>query len=117
MSQRFKEASHTYAQFSNFVFDSLSFNDEKAFKFIIFIDDHDDYAFVIFMNDYNASTKNYENMFRFLHENYFSKCVFKSMYLFEHKTQMFSNNLKVFDFQNSASRLKSSMKHKNKIFN
>ena len=117
MNQKLKETSHIYVQFSNFVFDSLFFNDEKTFKFIIFINDHDDHAFAVFMNDYNVSTKNYESMFHFLHENYFFKCVFKSMYLFEHKTQMFLNNLKMFNFQDSALKLRSSMKYKNKIFN
>ena len=95
----------------------MFFNDEKVFKFIIFINDHDDHAFVVFMNDHDVSTKNYESMFRFLYENYFFKCMFELMYLFEHKTQMFSNNLKMLDFQDNVSRLKSSMKYKNKIFN
>ena len=98
MSQKFKKVLHIYTQFSDFIFDSLSFNDEKTFKFIIFIDDYDDHAFIVFMNDHDVSTKNYKSMFRFLHENYFSKCVFESMYLFEHKTQIFSNNLKMFNF-------------------
>ena len=98
MGQKLKETSHIYVQFSNLVFDSLSFNDEKIFKFIIFIDDHDDHAFVVFMNNHDVSTKNYKSMFRFLHENYFFKCVFELMYLFKHKTQMFLNNLKVLNF-------------------
>ena len=117
INQEFKKTSHIYIQFSNLIFDSLSFNDEKVFKFVTFIDDHDDHAFAVFINDYNVSTKNYESMFCFLHENYFFKYVFESMYLSEYKTQMFSNNLKMLDFQDSASKLKSSMKHKNKIFN
>ena len=117
MNQELKEASHTYVQFSNLIFDSLPLNDEKIFKFIIFINDYDDHAFAVFMNDHDILTKNYESMFCFLHENYFFKCVFKSVYLFEHKMQMFSNSLKMLDFQDNASKLRLLMKYKNKILN
>ena len=117
MGQGLKEAPHIYAQFSNLVFGPLPLNDEEIFRFVILIDDHNDHAFAVFMNDHGASAKDYESMFRFLHENYFPRCVFEPVYLSGHKTQMFSDSLKVLGFQGSASGLRPSMKHKNKILN
>ena len=99
------------------MFDSLFSNDEKVVRMSNLIDDYGKQAFSVFMNDHEVSAIDYDSMFDFLHIRYFFKCAFESVYLFEHKTQMFSNSLKMFDFQNNASRLKSLMKHTNKIFN
>ena len=117
INQDLKDSSHTYVQFSNLMFDSLFSNDEKVVKMFNLIENHKKQAFLMFMNDHEASTIDYDSMFNFLHTRYFFKCAFELMYLFEYKTQMFSNNLKMFSFQNNVSELKSSMKHSNKIFN
>ena len=117
MNQNFKKNSFIYAQFSNLIFDSLSFNDVDVIKIITMIDDHDELIFAIFMNDHETSITNYEILFNFLHIQYFLKCVFDSIYLFDFKTYLFSNKLNFLEFEENAENLKSVLKHRNKILN
>jgi hypothetical protein len=41
-------------------------------------------TFLIYMNDHAVSVRIFDTMFEFLHRQYFSQVIFKSMYLFKH---------------------------------
>ncbi len=55
-------------------------------------------TFSIYMNDHVALIRIFDSMFEFLHKQYFSRIIFESMYLFEHKTVIMSNNLDLLKF-------------------
>ena len=115
ISQKLKKASHIYVQFSNIIFDSLFSNDENIIRMMNLIENHENHFFSVFVNNHDAFNVIYETLFTFLHTCYFSRCAFDSIYLFESKTHLFANNLKVLKFQEDASNFRSSIKHKNKI--
>ena len=117
MKMNLKKIAHIYVQFNNIVFELFSFNDEKIIKIINLIKNHDKYIFSIFMNDHEMINNNFEFFFEFLHICYFSKYVFESIYLINAKTHVFSNNLKILNFQKNVSKLRLSIKHFDKIKN
>ena len=112
---KFQKKSHIYVQFSNLVFDLLSSNNEKMFKMFILIENYDIYFFVVFMNDHDVSVTNFETLFSFFYVEYFFRIVFESVYLSNHKTYLFTNILKMFNFQSNVIDLRSFVKHRNKI--
>ena len=117
MRQKLVNESFIYSQFTNLMFNLLPSNDEEIIKIPILIEDHEDHVFNIFINDYNSSAIIYNAFFNFLHENYFSKCVFKSIYLSKLKISIFAINLEMLKFQNNTEDLKSFIKYREKIRN
>ena len=117
MKMNLKKIAHIYVQFNDIVFESFSFNDEKTMKMISLIKNHDECVFSMFMNDHETVSNSFETFFEFLYICYFSKCVFESIYLIDAKTHVFSNNLKILNFQKNVSKLRSSIKHFDKIKN
>ena len=115
MKQELKESSFIYAQFSNLIFESLSSNEADIARMSTIIDDHDDTVFVVFMNDHDVSATNFDNLFDFLHRKYFLKCVFESVYLSNHKTHLFFDEIELLRFEKNAERLRSTRKHREKI--
>ena len=87
-----------YSQFTNLIFDSLPSNDEKIIRISILIEDHKNHVFNIFINNYNNSIIIYNAFFNFLHENYFFKYIFESMYLSKFKISIFAINLEMLKF-------------------
>ena len=106
-----KRASFTYAQFSNLIFESLSSNDKEIIKMLTLIEDHKDYAFIVFMNDHESSIIIYDALFQFFYKRYFSRCAFESVYLIKFKILMFINILKMLKFEKSVEDLRSFIKH------
>jgi len=74
-------------------------------------------TFSIYMNDHVVSVRIFDSMFKFLHRQYFSRVIFESMYLFEHKTVIMSDNLDLLEFQEMSEELRLSLKHREKIIN
>ena len=106
-----KRASFTYAQFSNLIFESLSSNDKEIIKMSTLIEDHKDYAFIVFINNHESLIIIYNVFFQFFHKRYFSRCAFEFMYLIKFKILMFANILKVLKFEKSAEDLRPFIKH------
>ena len=117
MKINLKKIAYIYVQFNDIVFESFLFNNEKIIKMINLIKNYNEYVFSMFMNDHEIINNNFEFFFEFLHICYFSKCVFESIYLINAKTHVFSNNLKILNFQKNVSKLRLSIKHFDKIKN
>jgi hypothetical protein len=114
MSMRLTESSHTYAQFTNLVFESLSIIKEFKTQEII-IEDHEDATFASFVNDHSETETTYEALFKFLHEHYFFRAVFELIYLSSKKIIAFIEELNMIDFIEESNELRSSIKHRIKI--
>ena len=115
MKQELKKSSFIYAQFSDLMFESFSSNEVNIIRMFTIIDDHDDTIFVVFMNDHDVSTTNFDNLFDFLHKKYFLKCVFEFVYLSNHKIHLLFDEVKLLKFEENAKKLRSTRKHKKKI--
>ena len=76
---------------------------------------HEDYSFIMFINNYTSFIIIFNILFKFLHEKYFSRYVFKLIYLLKYKTFVFINSLKVLGFEESVAELRPSIKYKKKI--
>lgn len=61
MSQKLKNTSHTYVQFTDLIFKSIFRMNEKA-RFIILINDHENAAMTSFINDHIISAVNFNKM-------------------------------------------------------
>ena len=115
MKQELKESSFIYAQFSDLMFESFSSNKADIVRMSTIIDDHNDTTFVVFMNDHDVSTTNFDNLFDFLHKKYFLKCVFEFVYLSNHKIHFFFDEVELLKFEKNAKKLRSTRKHREKI--
>ena len=69
------------------------------------IENYEDYIFIIFMNNHESLIIIYDVFFQFFHKRYFSRYVFKFIYLTEFKILMFINILKVLKFEENAKGL------------
>jgi len=117
MSQELKRATHIYSQFLNLIFDSLSANEVRVRRMITILSIKKKTAFSIYMNDHVVSVRIFDSMFEFLHKQYFSRVIFESVYLSEHKTVIMSENLELLEFQRTSEELRFSLKHREKIIN
>lgn len=117
MSQELKRATHIYFQFSNLIFDSLSANEVRVRRMITILSIKKKTTFSIYMNDHVVSVRIFDSMFEFLHKQYFSRVIFESVYLSEHKTMIMSDNLELLEFQRTSEELRFSLKHREKIIN
>ena len=115
MKQRFINGSFIYSQFTNLIFDPLPPNNEKIIRISTLIEDHKNHTFNIFMNNHNNLAIIYNTFFNFLHEDYFFKYIFESMYLSKLKISIFAINLEMLKFQNNTKNLKSFIKYREKI--
>ena len=114
MKQDLKGACATYSQFEDLTFELLS-KIEDVEAILTIIDDQEKTTFYLFMNDHMNIVEFFDDIFRFLSTLYFSRVTFKSIYLQEHKTYMFMNSLKMIRFTREVERLRSSMKHRDKM--
>ncbi len=105
---------HTYAQFTNLMFDSLSTIEDFSTQDTI-INDHEEAVMTSFVNDHSKAEVIFEVLFDFLHEYYFSKAAFEFIYLNSKKTIAFIEELNMIDFTKESNDLRSSIKHKIKI--
>ncbi len=117
MGQRLKKAAHTYSQFSNLIFDSLSTNEEEVGRTLILMSTRQSTAFFVYMNDHAVFAKTFDDMYEFLHKKYFPRVIFELVYLSSHKTVVMSDNLKLLSFQSFSKELRLSLKHREKIAN
>jgi hypothetical protein len=108
------ESLHTYAQFTNLVFDFLSTIEDFSTQDTI-IKNHEKAIMTSFVNDYSDVEISFEILFNFLHERYFSKAIFEFIYLNSKKTIIFIEKLNIIDFTEKSNELKSSIKHRIKI--
>lgn len=115
MGQGLKGAAHTYAQFSDLVFGPLPANSDGIPRMSTLIGNHGDHAFQVYMDDHAASATDFESMFTFLHKQYFPRVAFGPVYLLGHKIMVFVDDLELLGFQGSASGLRPSIKHREKI--
>ncbi len=114
MSISLTKSSHTYAQFTNLVFESLSAIENFSAQKII-IKNHEEAAMTSFVNDHSRTEISFEALFDFLHEHYFFRATFDLIYLNSKKTVVFIEKLNMIDFIKKFNELKSSVKHKIKI--
>ena len=110
MRQKLKESSFIYAQFSDLMFEFLSSNETNIIRMFTIINDHDDTTFVVFMNNHDVSTTNFDNLFDFLHRKYFLKCIFQFVYLSNHKIHLFFDEIELLRFERNAEKLRSTRK-------
>lgn len=68
------------------IFDLFSSNVEEMNKMITLIENHDEYSFAIFINDHETLEAIFDTLFTFLYEQYFLRCAFDIIYLFDYKT-------------------------------
>lgn len=115
MGQGLKGGPHTYAQFSDLVFGPLPANSAGVARMPSLIGTHGDHAFQVFMDDHAAAATTFEEMFKFLHEEYFPRVAFGPVYLSGHKTVVFGGSLELLGFHGSADGLRPSIKHREKI--
>ena len=59
--------------------------------------------------------KIFNNIFNFFHYKYFSRITFESMYLLKYKTYIFINFFKIIRFIKDIEKLKSLIKHRERI--
>ncbi len=114
MSMSLTKSSHIYAQFTNLVFESLSSIKEFSTQETI-IEDHETIAFAFFVNDHSSAQVTFETLFDFLHEHYFLRTAFESIYLNSRKTAVFIEKLNMIDFTDEFNELRSFVKHRTKI--
>ena len=114
IGQGLKGACATYSQFGDLTFELLSKIEDVEVIFTI-IDDQGKATFCLFMNDHMNIAESFDDMFRFLSTLYFPRVAFESVYLQEYKTHMFMNSLKMIEFTKEIKRLRSSMKHRDKM--
>ena len=117
MNQDLKDAAHIYAQFDDLVFDSLSKNRERVVRMLTLLNRFFNHAFQIYMNDHSTFVRDFEFMFNFLHEQYFSRVAFDLIYFFDSKTHVFASSLELLDFQENATNLRFLIKHREKVQN
>ena len=117
MRQKLKKTSFIYSQFDDLIFDSLSTNIENISRMSTLLKTSKNHVFQIFMNDHANSIKNFETLYDFLTNQYFSRMTFEFIYLSKHKINLFMNNLKLFDFEKNLYDIRSSLKHRKKICN
>jgi hypothetical protein len=114
MSMRFTESLHTYAQFMNLMFESLSVIKEFMTQEII-IENHEETTFASFVNDHSQAEVTFEALFKFLHEHYFFRTTFEFIYLSSKKIIAFTEELNMIDFIDEFNELRSFFKHRVKI--
>jgi hypothetical protein len=114
MSMIFTESSHTYAQFMNLIFESLSTMNEKSTQSII-IKHSEKTTMISFVNDYFEVEMIFEFLFKFFHHYYFFKMTFKFVYFNSKKTIIFIKELNMINFIKKSNEIRSSIKHWIKI--
>ena len=112
MSQGLKGASHIYSQFTDLVFESTPWNNHtKKVRMLIIIKDHRNVAMASFMNNHAASVTDFESLYEFLEFSYFSRVVFRLIYLNLIKTAVFSDSLNLLSFTRDSGNIRPSIKH------
>jgi hypothetical protein len=112
---RLTESSHTYAQFTNLIFESLSITEEIQAQSII-IEDYENATMTSFVNDHSKADKNFDSLINFFHEYYFFSVIFELRYLNLKKTTVFTKKLNMIKFIKEFDELRSFIKHKTKVF-
>jgi len=116
MGMGLKGAPHTYAQFSDLVFGPLP-KTEDTRRQPTLIGQHNNTAFAVFMDDHSGAGEDFDNLFEFLHTQYFPRCVFGPVYLNGKKTVLFHDNLEMIGFEGNGKGIRPSAKHRDKILN
>ena len=93
------------------MFKSLSLNDKEITWINSLIKNSKDYTFTIFINDYSTSAIDFNILFIFLYIKFFSRYFFKSIYLLEVKTYLFSTSINLLEFSKSILKLILVAKH------
>jgi hypothetical protein len=114
MSMRLTRSSHTYAQFINLIFESLSLI-KKFLTQETIIENHEKVIFALFVNDHSDAKVTFETLFDFLHEHYFSRIAFEFIYLSSRKIIAFIEKLDMIEFIDEFNQFKSFVKHRIKI--
>ena len=111
MGQGLKGACATYSQFGDLVFGPLPKTAQcKAMPTII--GNQGKTAFCLFMDDHIGAGECFQDMFNFLHYEYFPRVAFGPVYLSGHKTYVFTDSLEMVGFTGSAEGLRPSVKHR-----
>jgi hypothetical protein len=79
------------------------------------IENHEDVIMTSFVNDHFETEISFKELFDFLHKHYFSRTMFKSIYLSSKKTIIFIEDLDMINFIEKLNELRSFIKHKTKI--
>jgi len=116
MGMGLKGAPHTYAQFSDLVFGPLPKTKDTRRQPTL-IEQHNNTAFAVFMDDHSGAGEDFDNLFEFLHTQYFPRCVFGPVYLNGKKTVLFHDNLEMIGFEGNGKGIRPSAKHRDKILN
>ncbi len=114
ISMKLTKSSHTYAQFTNLIFESLSSIKEFLAQKTI-IEDHEKVIFASFVNDHSDAKMTFEALFDFLHEHYFSEAAFELIYLNSRKIIAFIEKLNMIEFIDESNEFRSFVKHCIKI--
>ena len=116
MGQGLTEAASMYSQFSDIVFGPLP-QINKVARIPTIIGTGDKVLFGLYIDNHSSSAKTFADMFKFLHEIYFLRVVFGSVYLTEKKTFAFDDELDILDFEGTGEGLRLSIKHRDKVKN
>ena len=114
MSQGLIGALYTYSQFNDIVFGHLLKTQAPPAQSTL-VDDHGDWRFSVFMDNHIRATISFKAIFNFLHKYYFPCACFEPVYLTPYKTFVFTDQLDFVDFTEDKNRLRSSMKHRDRI--
>lgn len=113
MGQGLKGACATYSQFGDMVFGPIPKSaTTEAMPSIIGVQDHA--AFTLFMDDHMGAATSFEELFKFLHEQYFPRVAFGPIYLAPHKTHVFTDNLEMVGFSGGLDGIRPAAKHRRK---
>lgn len=107
-------ALYTYFQFSDMVFGHFPKTDMISAQLSL-IKNHNNWEFSLFMDDYIGAATFFEAMFDFLHNYYFLRASFGSVYLVPHKTFVFIYQLDFVGFIKDKNGLRPLMKHRDWI--
>ena len=83
----------------------------------IIIENQSDVVMISFMNDHSVTSIDFFTLFDFLHQKYFSRVAFESVYLNSSKTIAFIDSLKMINFIEEFDELRLFVKHRDKIIN
>lgn len=100
----------TYSQFADLVFGPIPAGEDSGALPSI-IGDHGTVGFCPFVDDHNAGTDTFEDMFTFLHERYFPHLVFSPVYLTGRKLFAFTTSLEAVGFQGGPDGIRLLVKH------
>lgn len=119
MGQGLTGGTHTYSRFRDLVFGNIPEGADEEGKiqaaFMTLIGDRGDVAFDGMIDDSYGSADTFERLFRFLHEEFFPRCVWGPMYLKGPKCLFFDNTLELVGLEAGDNGLRPSLRKRKMI--